>query len=103
MQVRKKLCAIYGEDALNDIERQCQNWFSKFHSGNFDLKNAPRSDRPIEADDDKIKTLMDANHRINNTRNCCKVEFIEFDCSRLLETSRIRFKAHYLGSTIGGN
>lgn len=62
VQARKKLCVVYGKDVLS--ERRGQNWFSKFRSGNFDLKHAPRSGRPIEADDDKIKTLVDANCRI---------------------------------------
>ncbi|EZA51242.1 Histone-lysine N-methyltransferase SETMAR, partial [Ooceraea biroi] len=62
VQARTKLCAVYGEDVLS--ERQCQNWFSKFRTGNFDLKDAPRSGRPIKADDEKIKALVDANRRI---------------------------------------
>ena len=45
-------------------ERQCQNWFAKFQSGNFDVENAPRSGRPVEADEDAIKALIDANRRI---------------------------------------
>ncbi|EZA58468.1 hypothetical protein X777_00529, partial [Ooceraea biroi] len=48
---------VYGEDVLS--ERQCQNWFSKFRTGNFDLKDAPRSGRPIKADDEKIKALVE--------------------------------------------
>ena len=35
-QVPKKLCDVYGEEALKD--RQCRNWFDKFHSGNFHSK-----------------------------------------------------------------
>lgn len=45
-------------------KRQCQNWFSKFLSCNFDLKAAPRSARPVEADEHQINTLVDANRRI---------------------------------------
>ena len=29
---------FYGEKSLT--ERQCQNWFARFRSGDFDLKNA---------------------------------------------------------------
>ena len=47
---------MYAEDVLT--ERQCQNWFAKFRSGNFDV---PRSGRPVEADEDTIKALIDAN------------------------------------------
>ncbi|KZC12787.1 Histone-lysine N-methyltransferase SETMAR, partial [Dufourea novaeangliae] len=61
VQARKKLSDVYGEDVLT--ERQCQNWFAKFRSGNFDVADA-RSGRPVEADEDTIKALIDANWRI---------------------------------------
>ena len=41
VQARKKLYDVYGEKSLT--ERQCQNWFARFRSGNFDPKDAPRS------------------------------------------------------------
>jgi len=43
-QVAKKLRDVYGDDALKG--RQCPNWFLKFRSGDFSLKDEPRSDRP---------------------------------------------------------
>ena len=61
VQARKKLTDVYGEDVLT--VRQCQNWFAKFRSGNFDVEDAPRSGRPVEAKD-TIKALVDANWRI---------------------------------------
>ncbi|EZA49265.1 Histone-lysine N-methyltransferase SETMAR [Ooceraea biroi] len=51
-----------GEDALK--LRQCQNWFTKFRSGDFNVKDTPRSGRPIEIDDDKRKALIDSNRRL---------------------------------------
>ncbi|GFV37659.1 histone-lysine N-methyltransferase SETMAR [Trichonephila clavipes] len=39
--------------------RQCQNWFAKFRSGDFDAEDAPRSGRPVEADKDAIKALVE--------------------------------------------
>ena len=45
-QARKKFYDVYGEESLT--ERQCQNWFSRFRSGDFDLKDASRSGRPTE-------------------------------------------------------
>ena len=62
VQARKKLSDVYGEDVLT--VRQCQNWFAKFRSGNFDVEDTPRSGRPVEADEDTIKALVDANRRI---------------------------------------
>ena len=37
-QAHKKLRAVYGDEALK--ERQCQNWFDKFRSRDFSLKDA---------------------------------------------------------------
>ena len=65
MQAQKKLYDVYSENSL--IERQCQNCFAPFCSGDFDLKDAPRFGRPIEVDDDKIKAMIENNRR-NTTR-----------------------------------
>ncbi|GFT83159.1 histone-lysine N-methyltransferase SETMAR [Trichonephila clavipes] len=62
VQARKKLTDVYGEGVLT--VRQCQNWFAKFRSGNFDVEDAPRLGRPVEADKDVIKALVDANQRL---------------------------------------
>ncbi|GFV10856.1 histone-lysine N-methyltransferase SETMAR [Trichonephila clavipes] len=62
VQARKKLTNVYGEGVLT--VRQCQNWFTKFRSGNFDVEDAPLSGRPVEGDNDAIKALVDANRRI---------------------------------------
>ena len=53
----KNLCAVYGDEALK--ERQCQNWFDKFRSGDFSLEDEKRSGRPVEVDDDLIKAIID--------------------------------------------
>ncbi|GFT35774.1 histone-lysine N-methyltransferase SETMAR [Trichonephila clavipes] len=52
VHARKKLTDVYGGVLT---ERQCQNWFAKFRSGNFDVEDEPRSGRPVEADKDAIK------------------------------------------------
>ncbi|GFY18885.1 histone-lysine N-methyltransferase SETMAR [Trichonephila clavipes] len=59
VQAKKKLTDVYGEGVLT--VRQCQNWFANFRSGNFDVEDAPRSGRLVEADKDTIKALVDAN------------------------------------------
>ena len=41
VQARKKLYDVYGKKSL--IKRQCQNWFARFRSGDFDLKDTPCS------------------------------------------------------------
>ena len=56
---------VYGEKSLT--ESQFQNWFARCRSGDFDLKNAPRTARPTEVDDDKIKAMI-GNNRRSTTR-----------------------------------
>ena len=58
---------MYGEDLSN--ERQCQNCFAKFRSGNFNPEDATRPGRSLEADVDKIKSLVDKNRRIATRDN----------------------------------
>ena len=48
VQARKKLYDVYGEKSLT--ERECQNWFPRFRSGDFHLKDAPRSRRSSYAE-----------------------------------------------------
>ena len=55
----QKNCAVYGEGAVTD--RTCQNWFVKFHAGDFSLDDAPQSGWPVEVDSSKIKTLTEKN------------------------------------------
>ena len=61
VQSRKKLYDVYVEKSIT--ERQCKNWFARFRSGDFGLKDAPRSGRPTEVDDDKIKAMIENNRR----------------------------------------
>ena len=45
---KKKICAVYEEDAVTDA--MCQKWFAKFCAGDFSLDDAPRMGRPVEDD-----------------------------------------------------
>ena len=36
-------------------------WFGKFHAGDFSLDDTPRLGRPVEVDNDTIKTLIENN------------------------------------------
>ena len=56
-QAAKKLRDFYCEEYLKD--RQCQNWFDTFRSGNFSLKYEQRSGWPNEVDDDQIKAIIE--------------------------------------------
>ena len=77
VQARKKLYDVYGEKSLT--ERQCQNWFARFRSRDFDLEDAPCSGRPTEVDDDKIKTMKENNQR-STTREIAKKLNISHTC-----------------------
>ena len=61
VQAKKKVYDAYGEKSLT--ERQCQNWLARFRSGDFHLKDVPRSGRPTKVDDDKIKAMIENNRR----------------------------------------
>ena len=64
VQVRKKLTDVCGKGVLT--VSQCQNWFAKFRSRNFNVDEAPRSGRPFEADKNALKALVAANRRIQH-------------------------------------
>ena len=53
---------MYGEEALK--ERQCRNWFDKFRSGDFVLKDEQRSGRPNEVNDDQIKAIIESDRHV---------------------------------------
>ena len=56
VQAHRKLCNVYDEDILKVW--QCQNLFAKFRSGDFDVKDAERLERPVEIHNDEILTLL---------------------------------------------
>ena len=39
----------------------CQKWFAKFRAGDLSPDDAPWSGRPVEVDNDQIKTLIKTN------------------------------------------
>ena len=55
----KKIYVVYTEGAVTD--RMCQNWFAKFHAGNFSLEDATWWGKSVEVDRNQIKTLTENN------------------------------------------
>jgi len=51
-QTCEKICAIYGVDTLS--KSAARKWFARFGAGNFDVKDEPRSGRPITEKSDEI-------------------------------------------------
>ena len=50
---------MYEEGAVTD--QTCQKCFAKFRAGNFSLDDALWSGRPVEVDNDQMKTLSENN------------------------------------------
>lgn len=76
-QAQKKLCAVYGNEALK--ERQCQYWFARFRSGDFSLKNAQRSGRPVKVNEDCIMAIIDSD-RHSTTRDIAEKLNVSHTC-----------------------
>ena len=53
----KNICEAFGNQAVS--ERVCQQWFSRFKNGDFDLNDKGRTSRPKETEDDAIQALLD--------------------------------------------
>ena len=62
IETAKMLRDVYGHEVLKD--RECQNWFYKFRSGDFSLKDEQRSGRPNEVDDDQIKAIIKSDRHV---------------------------------------
>ena len=45
-------------------KHQCQNWFARFRSGNFNVKDEPRPGRPIVEKVDEILKKIDVDRYI---------------------------------------
>ena len=58
------MCGVYGDECLS--ERQCQNWFARFRSGNFDVKDEPRPGRPIVEKVDEILQKVEVDRHISS-------------------------------------
>ncbi|GFW95796.1 histone-lysine N-methyltransferase SETMAR [Trichonephila clavipes] len=53
---------VYGADTVT--ANYVQFWFRRFRSGIFDVKEAPRRDRPVVGNVDKIKEIIGIDHHI---------------------------------------
>ena len=59
-QTCRKICEVYGADAVS--ERRTQEWFVRFRSENFDVKDRLRSGRPVTEKVDEIVQLIEQDH-----------------------------------------
>lgn len=51
------LVELYGEHALS--RTQCFDWFSRFNSGDFDIRDKERPGQPKKFEDEELETLLD--------------------------------------------
>ena len=58
--------SVYGPDTVT--ANHAQFWFRRFRSGNFDVKDAPRSGRPIIEKIDQIMEIAESKHRLRLSR-----------------------------------
>jgi histone-lysine N-methyltransferase SETMAR len=59
-EATKNICEVYGD--VLDV-RKCQRWFSRFRSGNYDLSDGHRSGRPVELDNDLLRSVVESDPR----------------------------------------
>lgn len=59
-EAHRNICDLYGDVICI---RQCQQWFSRFRSGDFDLQDRKKSGRPSVLDNNDLKTLVESNPR----------------------------------------
>jgi len=57
----KNLSDTNGNKALS--VSQCQRYFARFRSGDYSLEELPKSGRPLEEDNDLLRTLVESNPR----------------------------------------
>lgn len=58
-ETHRRICAVYGESALN--KSTVRKWFSRFDAGNMNLEDEPRSGRPQVGTPDEIISLVTSN------------------------------------------
>ncbi|VDO23931.1 unnamed protein product [Heligmosomoides polygyrus] len=52
------ICETYGVDVI--LQKSCENWFTKFCSRNFSLKEEQRSGQPVGTDEGHLMGLIEA-------------------------------------------
>ena len=52
----EKIVYVYGKEAIS--ERTCQNWFKRFCSKDFALKNKQRPGRLIQVNDEELRAIV---------------------------------------------
>ncbi|QQP56323.1 Histone-lysine N-methyltransferase SETMAR [Caligus rogercresseyi] len=62
-QADENVNSVYGPDTVT--ANHAQFWFRLFRSGNLDVKDAPRSGRPIVENIDKIIEIVESDRHVS--------------------------------------
>lgn len=54
----RRICAAFGSDTVS--ERTAQDWFKRFRDGDTSIEDRPRSGRPSQVDEERLKQLVEA-------------------------------------------
>lgn len=82
-EAARDICKVYGEGVLG--VSTAQKWFAKFKNGDFDLEDTPRSGRPSEIDEDRLKALLKEDGR-QTTRELAE----KMDCSAMTISNHLQ-------------
>ncbi|XP_020715242.1 uncharacterized protein LOC101457564 isoform X1 [Ceratitis capitata] len=63
IQAAEHVNSVYGPDTVT--ANQAQIWFSRFQSGNFNVKDAPSTGRPIVKNVDKIIEIVESDRHVS--------------------------------------
>ncbi|KAK6748325.1 hypothetical protein RB195_001133 [Necator americanus] len=81
----RDICALYGDGAT--AEGTSRNWYAKFKNGIFDLKDAPRSGRVVELDEERLNQLLRETSRQTTRELAEKMEFSHTAMEKHLHSS----------------
>ncbi|GFS68996.1 histone-lysine N-methyltransferase SETMAR [Trichonephila clavipes] len=87
-QVAEIVNGVYGADTVT--ANYVQFWFCRFRSGNFDVKDAPRTGKPVVENVDKITEIIDVDRHVSSRSTA---QELKIDHKMVLNHSRkIGFK-----------
>ena len=67
----RRLCQAYGQGVVT--EQTVRNWFHRFASGNYSIKDESKSGRPTELDDEELLQLVESNPRLTTREMAMKL------------------------------
>ena len=84
----KKICAVYGEGAVND--RTCQKWFAKFCARDFSQDDAALLGRSVRVGSDQIEILIE-NNQFSTTLEMANILKISKSIKLLVKMKGVSF------------